>query len=149
MSNKKSCVDTWSPQCRCLEHLLVPQGEMGLSTPEKLLCCQSLLQGLIFPFCPGRPSEMLPCEPGQARRGPLGQKTKDILQSYLHSLFPLLCFDCEIPLSLGMNQFSHPVAMAGFCHLSVPTQLGVRGQTQHEGRGAAQQWGLDLAAIPP
>lgn len=150
-------------QCRHLESLMqdiqAPQGEVGSGPLEHLLCFQSLLQGSSLPSGQADPQELLPSGLGQAFRGPQAlsnscQVTKGtcsvptIPPAWYYSL---LCFDCEIPPSLGMNQFSHSVATLGFCHLSVPKEFSVGlgwSQTWHEGRGAAQEWGLDRAAIP-
>lgn len=132
---------------------------MGSGPPEQLLCCQSPLQG---PIWPGRPSDMLPSELGQAFRAPLGLSNKrtkgrqitkgmccvpTFLPAWPH---PLLCFESKGGLSLGMNWFSHSVAMVGFPISVCLTSLvwdRLRPDTAWR-EGCSTSTGLDLPAIP-
>lgn len=122
-------------------------GRDRLQPTEQLLCCQSPLQG---PSLPSDQADPQRCHllnlvklPGHLlglsnscwiTKGTCCVPTVPSAWSY-----PLLCFDCEIPLSLGMNQFSHSVAMVGFHHLRVPKELSVgQAKVRHGMQGGGQ-----------
>lgn len=70
------------------------------------------------------------------------------LQCHLHGLTPSFALTVKFP-SLGMNQFSHSVATAGFCHLSVPKQLGVgQAKARHGMKGGMQHKNRDWTLQP-